>query len=143
MKRIKLLIVDSHPAVREGVKAILLPHEEFEIVGEASNGQEALLAIPRLQPDVVLMEVMMPRLGGIEATKAIKGLWPSMGVVLMSDVNTVALVQRALLAGANGYLTKDVSPGLLINTVKIAADGYFVMPGRLWQKLLPTFPQWG
>ena len=135
-EHIRLLIVDDHPTVREGLCTMLESEPDMEGVAEAANGAEALLLIEAARPDMVLMDVFMPRMGGIEATQAIKVRWPETRVMVFSCLNTLSLVQRALVASADGYLVKDASARLLVSSIRAAAAGDFVMKTDLWHKLM-------
>ena len=135
-EHIRLLIVDNHPTVREGLCTMLGPEPDMEVVAEAADGAEALLLIEAVRPDMVLMDVFMPHMGGIEATRAIKARWPETRVLVFSCLNTLSVVQRALVAGADGYLVKDAPARLLVSSIRAVAAGDFVMKTELWHKLM-------
>lgn len=141
MEPTKLLLVDDHPAFREGLRVLLLREEAFQVVGEASDGQEALLKVAEQRPEIVLMDISMPKLGGIEATRAIKAQWPSVKVILLSAFDQIGQVRRGILAGADGYLPKEARPGLLAGTLMAVRNGAFAMEGELWRKFLATLPE--
>lgn len=123
MERIRVLVVDDHPAVREGLRTMMELEPDLEVVAEAANGQEALQRVEEAQPNLVIMDVFMPRLGGIEATQAIKDRWPDIRVLIFTFLDTPALAQRALAAGADGYLLKDTPPELVVNAIRTVAAG--------------------
>jgi DNA-binding NarL/FixJ family response regulator len=129
MELIRLLVVDDHPAVRAGLRTMLTLEPDLEVVAEAADGLEALHWVEEAQPNLVLMDVFMPRLGGIEATRAIKARWPDTRVLMFAFHNTPSLVQRALAAGADGYLLKGTPPELLVNAIRTVAGGGFVRGG--------------
>lgn len=123
MNRIRLLVVDDHPVVREGIRAMLAHDGEVEVVGEASNCSEAVQKVTDLKPDVVLMDVRMPEVDGIEATRRVKEAHPDVAVVMLTMYDHDVYVMEAVRAGAVGYLLKDASRDLLLHTVRAARCG--------------------
>lgn len=123
MAPIKTLIVDDHPVVREGFRTMLATDQVIEVVGEASDGLEAIAKVAEQEPDVVLMDIVMPNLDGIEATRRIKDQRPSTVVIMLTVYNSDAFVVDAVRAGASGYLLKDTSRDLLIHTIRAATNG--------------------
>jgi NarL family two-component system response regulator LiaR len=119
--RIRVMIVDDHAMVREGLASFLLGFDDLEMVGEAGSGEEALRLCPALQPDVVLMDVVMPGMGGIAAIRAICQECPSIRVITLTNFGDEELVHAALEAGATGYLLKDVSAAELARAIRDAA----------------------
>ena len=109
---IRVLVADDSIAVREGLMSLLGAHPEFEIVGAAGDGLEAIRMTHRLAPDLVVMDAQMPRLDGIEATRRIKRAFPMVGVLFFSVF--ADYVEAGLAAGADGYLTKDCEPDQLV-----------------------------
>lgn len=109
MNTIRVMIVDDHHVVRSGLGAFLLAFDDLELVAEAGCGAEALRLCCDAQPDVVLMDLVMPELDGAETTKAIKALYPHIQVVALTSFREEDLVQGALKAGAIGYLLKNIS----------------------------------
>ena len=120
---IRVLIVDDHAMVRNGLKTVLRIFDDLEVVGEASNGKEAVDLCPQLQPDVILMDLMMPMMDGAEATKAIRDRCPEMQVIALTSYKEKELVQGALEAGAIGYLLKNVSTEDLVDAIRAAHIG--------------------
>ncbi len=124
MATLRLMIVDDHPMVREGLKLLLSDEEGFEVIGEAADGVMALELASQLCPDVVLMDVMMPRLNGIEATRHLRQRCPaSQVIVLTSSLGDDLRVNEALKAGAIGYLLKDIQKADLLRAIRSAAEG--------------------
>jgi CheY-like chemotaxis protein len=110
---IRILMVDDHPLVREGMRGVVEAFSNMEVVGEASNGQEAVQLALDLRPNVVIMDINMPLMNGVEATRIIKTRWPEITIVGLS-VNNDWQVQAAMTAaGASAYLSKDVAPEML------------------------------
>ena len=120
---IRVLIVDDHAMVRKGLLAILKNHPELELVGEARDGREAIEYCGQLKPDVVLMDLVMPELGGVAATRAIHQRWPNIRVIALTSFQEKELVQDALQAGAIGYLLKNVSGDELAEAIRQAHGG--------------------
>jgi DNA-binding NarL/FixJ family response regulator len=120
---IRILVVDDHSVVRQGLKMFLGLDPELEIIGEAENGAEAVRLAAELKPDVVLMDMLMPVMDGIEATKAIRGSMPDTEVIALTSVLEDAAVVGAIKAGAIGYLLKDTQSDELRRAIKAAAEG--------------------
>ncbi len=106
---IRVMIVDDHGMVRKGLMAYLSNLAEIQVVGEARDGQEALEACERLHPDVILMDLVMPQMGGVAATQAIHKRWPGVQIIALTSFQEKELVQDALQAGAIGYLLKNIT----------------------------------
>ena len=124
---VRVLIVDDHPVVRNGLRGMLDGEPGVAVVGEASDGAEALAAADRLAPDVVLMDLRMPGMDGIEATAAFSARGVPPRVLVLTTYDTDADVLRAVEAGATGYLLKDASSGELVRAVRAVARGESVL----------------
>lgn len=120
---IRILVVDDHSVVRHGLRMFLGLEPEFDVVGEATNGAEALQKARELQPDVVLMDLLMPVMDGIQATAALRQEMPDVEVIALTSVLEDASVYSALRAGAIGYLLKDTEADELVRAIKAAAQG--------------------
>ena len=120
---IRVLIVDDHPIVRDGLQGILAAHPDFEVVGQAANGAEAVRQTQALRPDVVLMDLRMPEMGGVEAIKLLRTRRPDTHILVLTTYDTDTEVLSALEAGATGYLLKDAPREDLIRAVKAAHRG--------------------
>ena len=120
---IRLLIVDDHGVVRQGLRMFLSLDPDLEVVGEAENGEEALEMARELQPDVILMDLLMPVMDGIEATKAIRAELPEVEVIALTSVLEDVSVSGAIRAGAICYLLKNTEADELGRAIKAAADG--------------------
>ena len=120
---IRVLITDDHGVVRQGLRMFLGLDPEFEVVGEAANGEEALRLARQLKPDVVLMDLLMPVMDGIAATEAIRAELPDVEVIALTSVLEDASVSDAVRAGAIGYLLKNTEAEELGRAIKAAADG--------------------
>lgn len=117
---IKIMLVDDHELVRTGVRRLLEDNLDLEIVGEACNGEEALDQLKDLKPDVILMDLNMPGIGGMEATKKIKHLTPNVKVIIVTMVDDIMFPQRLLKAGASGYLTKGAKSEEIMRAIRDA-----------------------
>lgn len=129
MKSIRVLIVDDQALFREGVRTILSIQDDIEVVGEASNGEEALRLAVQHQPDVVLMDLRMPIMDGVTATKRLKSTLPDCKVIVLTTFDDEESVFDGLRGGAVGYLLKDVNSEKLYEAIRAAARGeYFLLP---------------
>jgi two-component system, NarL family, response regulator NreC len=130
MKRIRILLADDHAVVRQGFKMILGAQADMEIVGEAGNGREAVQVAEELKPDIVVMDVAMPELNGIEATRRLTAALPHTRVIALSMHKDSVYVREILRAGARGYLLKDSPAGDLVSAVRSVASGQsYLSPG--------------
>ena len=120
---VRVLLVDDHAVVRSGLSAFLLAFDDLELVGEAASGEEAVRLCSQLQPDVVLMDLVMPGMDGVAATRAIRERWSQIQVIALTSFREEELVQGALQAGAIGYLLKNVSAIELANAIRAAHLG--------------------
>jgi two-component system, NarL family, response regulator DegU len=123
----RVLIVDDHPVTRDGLRSALSTSDEVEIVGEAKSGEEAVERVKELTPDVVFMDVRMPGISGIQATREIHSAKPDTKVILFTVEESRAAIADAIRAGVSGYLLKDVSAGELIQAAKLALEGKAVI----------------
>jgi NarL family two-component system response regulator YdfI len=133
---IRLLIADDHLVIREGLQMILGMEEDMEVVGEAANGETAVRLAEELQPDVVLMDLRMPGMGGLEAIKRILAQWPDMAIVILTTYNEDDLMIRGLQAGAKGYLLKDTGRETLFNTIRAAARGETLLQPEIISRVM-------
>ena len=124
---IRVLVVDDHPVVRAGMVALLGEQPDVEVVGEAGNGAEALALVPRLSPDVVLMDLRMPVMDGAEATARLRAEPGGPEVLVLTTYDTDADIVRAVESGARGYLLKDTAPAVLADAIRRAALGETVL----------------
>ncbi len=136
---IRLLLVDDQSLFREGLRTLLSLHEDLEVVGEAGNGQEALVAADALRPDVVLMDLRMPVLDGVAATRRLLAAHPATRVIVVTTFDDDELVFDGLRAGAVGYLLKDVSSDKLVEAIRAAARGESFLQPSIAAKVLAEF----
>jgi NarL family two-component system response regulator LiaR len=133
---IRVMVVDDHAVVRSGLGAFLSTMPDMTLVGEAANGDEAVLRCGRLQPDVVLIDLMMPIVDGVTATERIRKSYPATQVIVLTSFQDDALVRNALNAGAVGYLMKNVSAVELANAIRAAHHGRMTLAPEATQVLL-------
>ncbi len=119
----RVLVVDDHDLLREGVAAVLASFADLDLVGEAPSGEAAVAAVDRLDPHVVVMDLVMPGIGGIEAIRRLRKAHPTLGILALSSFSDGARVREAIEAGATGYLIKSVDADSLAQAVRNAADG--------------------
>jgi DNA-binding NarL/FixJ family response regulator len=136
---IRLLLVDDQQLIREGMRTLLEMEEGMRIVGEASDGAEAVEAFEELSPDVVLMDIRMPRMDGVEATRRIRAGHPEARVLVLTTFNEDALVFEAVRAGARGYLLKDVSGADLSAAIRSIAGGGAALQPSVALKVMDAF----
>jgi NarL family two-component system response regulator LiaR len=117
------LLVDDHMVVRSGLSTVLAVYDDLQLVGEAGDGEEAVRLCERLQPDVVLMDLVMPKMDGVTATKTIKERWPRIQVIALTSFKEKEYVEGALKAGASGYLLKNVSAEELVAAIRRVTVG--------------------
>jgi DNA-binding NarL/FixJ family response regulator len=133
---IRLLLVDDQTLIRRGLKALLKPETELEIIGEAADGQAALLQIEALQPDLVLMDIRMPIMDGVAATREISQRFPQVKVLILTTFDDTEYVSQALQCGAAGYLLKDTPVEELVQAIQLVHKGYTQLAPGLAQKLM-------
>ena len=133
---IRVLLVDDHPVVRQGLRALLSTQEGIDVVGEAGDGEAAVAAADRLSPDVVLMDVVMPGMDGVEALRRIGERRPQTRVVMLTSYADERQAMEAVDAGASGFLLKDASPRDVVSAIRAAHRGEAVLHPSVAAKLL-------
>ncbi len=141
MPIIRIMVVDDHEVVRSGLKAILDPETDFEIVGEASSGTESLDKVPVLNPNVVLMDVRMEEMSGIEACRLIKSEHPEVNVLMLTSFSEEEAVMSAIMAGASAYLLKNVGRGELVRAIRGVAVGHNLLDPAVTKRVMERLAQ--
>jgi NarL family two-component system response regulator LiaR len=139
LEKIKILIADDHAFVREGTRRILEQEPDLEVVAEAGNGEEAITLASELKPDVAIIDVAMPKLDGIEATRRIKALCPAVAVLVLSAYDDDQFVFGLLEAGAAGYLLKSVRGHEIVDAIRAVDAGESVLHPSVARKVLNRF----
>src|SRR5579875_696180 len=134
--KISLLIIDDHALVRQGIRAFLELQPDLNVVGEAGSGEEAVRMAAELAPDVVLMDLVMPGIGGVEATRQLKQASPHSQIIVLTSYHEDEYIFPALRAGALSYVLKDVGPDALADTVRKAARGESVLHPRVASRVV-------
>ncbi len=136
MKRIKVLIADDHRIVREGLAAILKTKEGIHLAGEASNGMEAVALAKSQRPDVILMDISMPKMNGIQATALIKETLPQIGIIAITMHDDETTIFELIRAGVDGYLLKDSESDEIVNAIRTIHNGDSILHPHIAKKVL-------
>jgi NarL family two-component system response regulator LiaR len=139
MEKIRVLLAEDHVVVREGTRELIRREQDMEVVGEAGDGEEAIELATKLCPDVVIMDIAMPKVNGIEATKRIKELHPATAVLILTAYDNEQYIFALLEAGAAGYLLKNVRRSELIDAVRAVYAGESVLHPVVTRKVLQRF----
>ncbi len=136
---LRVLLVDDHPLVRNGLRALLSSMTEMTVVGEATTGEEAITQAADLQPDIILMDLHMPGLNGVEATRRIVQANPRIGILVLTMLEDDASVFAAMRAGARGYLLKGADQADVLRAVRVVAHGEAIFSPSIAQRLMQYF----
>ena len=140
---IRVLVADDHPVVREGLRKMISLTDDIEVVGEAVNGEDAVAKVEALSPHVVLMDLRMPGIDGVEATKRIRAGTPSAEVIVLSNYDEDRYIFDALRAGAKSYLLKDASPERLADAIRSVARGESTLDSGVMSRVVSEFRHMG
>ena len=141
MAKIRILIVDDHEITRVGLRTTFEPEPDLAVVGEASNGAEALAKMAVLDPQLVLMDVRMEKMGGIEACREIKSRYPDVRILMLTSYTNEDAVISSILAGASGYLLKNLSRAELLRSICLVAAGQTLIDANATQQALDRISQ--
>ncbi len=133
--KISVLLVDDQTLIRDGLKAILRAGNEILIAGESSNGRAAIEMAAKCKPDVILMDIRMPEMDGVEATKYIKKSFPDIKVIILTTFDDDDYIFKAMSYGASGYLLKDIEGEELVLAIKSSMKGNVILPGKIAEKI--------
>ncbi|MGD8644994.1 MAG: response regulator transcription factor [Desulfobacterales bacterium] len=136
-----ILIVDDHPLVREGLKSILKPATEYEVIGQAGRAREALHLVKSLQPDLVLLDLSLPDKSGLEICREIRNISPPTRILIVSMHSKVDYIVKAFQAGATGYMTKESATERLMGGIKRVLDGEYYMDGSVSHRVVEELMQ--
>ncbi len=139
VKKIRVLIVDDHAVVRAGIRLLLDSQPDMKVVGEAQNGREGLVQAQKLKPDVILMDITMPDMGGVEATQAVKETYPPAQILALTMHEDAAYFFRMLQAGASGYIVKGAAPSELLSAIRAVFQNKTYLFPSLVRKLLDDY----
>jgi len=138
---IRIVIADDHPIVRQGLAAVLSQEEDLEVVGQAGNGLEAVAQARKLRPDIILMDLQMPEMDGVEAIQKIKTETSDIGIIILTTYETDDYIFRGIEAGARGYLLKDSSPEDVLKAIRTVHQGESLIQPRVASRLIDRFTQ--
>lgn len=141
MTNIRLMIADDHKLFREGIKALLAVTDDFEIVGEAEDGETAIKQCLELQPDIVLMDINMPGLNGIQSTRQILEKQPQTRIIMLTMLEDDASIFHAMQAGARGYLLKGADPAEVLSVIRAVAEGQALFGSAIATRLMNYFKE--
>jgi DNA-binding NarL/FixJ family response regulator len=136
---ITVFLADDHAIVRDGLRVLLDAQDDIHVVGDAANGRQAVLQIEKLRPQVVLMDIAMPELNGLEATRQILTTWPSTQVIILSMHSTTEHILQALQAGARGYLFKESAGVEVIEAVRTVHSGVRYLSQKISEKVINDY----
>ena len=139
IEKIRVLIADAHPIVRSGVRLLLETEPDLEVIGEALNGRQAISLAESLQPDLILMDIAMPEVDGLEATRIIKEQWPNIQILVLTMHRSDEYFFEILKAGASGYLLKTADTDELVQAVRATAHGDVFLHPSMAKKLLGVY----
>jgi two-component system response regulator NreC len=143
MNAIKVLIVDDHTILRARLRVLLSAQEGIEVVGEAENGRQAVEQAQKLQPDVVLMDIAMPLLNGIDAAEQILRSRNCARILMLTMYESEEYIRRALAVGASGYLLKDTDPETLVNAIRAVHQGESILSSAITRLVIEDYLRWG
>ncbi len=143
MKKIRIILADDHTILREGIRSLLENEIDMEIIGEAEDGHQAVKMAGQLKPDVVLMDIAMPRLNGLEATSQLKKLVPDAKILILTMHENEEYIRKVLAAGAMGYILKDAAARELLGAIRAVYRGEAVLSPAITRLVIEDYLRWG
>lgn len=143
MNKIRILLADDHTILREGIRSLLEHEPDMDVIGEAEDGHQAVKIAAQVKPDVVLMDISMPRLNGLEATSQIKKFIPDAKVLILTMYDNEEYIRKALAAGAMGYLLKDAAARELLGAIRAVYRGEAVLSPAVTRLVIEDYLRWG
>ena len=137
--KLRVLLAEDHKTVREGVKLLVNAQPDMEVVGEADDGELALAQAEKLRPDIIIMDISMPRMNGLKATKMIRSRYPDIKLLTLPRHTDDGYLQQLVAAGANGYVLKQSAPNHLINAIREVAEGNAYLDPALTKKVMGSY----
>ena len=134
-KKITIVLADDHAILREGLRSLLMEYEDMQVLGEATNGAECVQKVTELKPDVLLLDLIMPEMGGVEVLEALAAAGEITHTIVLTGADDDELLARSIQAGAMGYLLKDVASSQLVDAIHAVAAGGVWLPSDLTEKL--------
>jgi two-component system, NarL family, response regulator NreC len=141
MNKLRILLAEDHETVREGIKLLINSQPDMEVIGEAANGNEAVKQAQKLSPDIILIDISMPELNGLKATKKLKQLIPNTKILTLTRHTDNAYLQQLIQAGASGYILKQSAPSELIRAIHTVADGKGYLDPALMNKVMGNYAE--
>lgn len=138
---IRVMCTDDHPLVRKGIASIIAAEPDIQLVGEAGNGEEAVAKFAELKPDVLLMDLRMPKMGGVDATKKIREIDPDAKIIALTSYDGDQDIYRAIEAGIRGYILKEMVHTKVVDAIRTVHAGKRLMPAEVAERLSEYFPQ--
>ncbi len=143
MNKIRVLLADDHTILREGIRALLDDQADIEVIGEAEDGQSTVKMVAKLKPDVVIMDIAMPLLNGLEATRQIQRDYPQVKVLILTMHENEEYIRQVLAAGALGYILKDAAARDLLGAIRAVHQGEAVLSPAITRLVIEDYLRWG
>lgn len=140
MDKLRIILAEDHETVREGIKLLVNSQPDMEVIAEAGNGEEAIKATQKLLPDILVMDITMPELNGLKATKKLRRICPNVKILTLTRHTDSSYLQQLIEAGASGYVLKQSKPSELIRAIQVVAEGNSYLDPMITEKALGNYP---